>query len=155
MPYVVDGNNVMAQRIGWRRDKVGARRQLIRDLAGFVAIHRARVQVVFDGIPDEEFPEGTKYKSVRVLYARLGSDADTRIKEMISRSSYKRDMVVVSSDKELVSFANRHGAKVMASGKFRKLLEDAGTARLSKEKAGTGEPINVDEWLEFFRESKN
>jgi predicted RNA-binding protein with PIN domain len=155
MPYVVDGNNVMAQRIGWHRDKVGARRQLIRDLAGFVAIHRARVQVVFDGIPDEEFPEGTKCKSVRVLYARLGSDADTRIKEMISRSSYKRDMVVVSSDKELVSFANRHGAKVMASGKFRKLLEDAGTARLSKEKAGTGEPINVDEWLEFFRESKN
>ncbi|MDQ7783008.1 MAG: NYN domain-containing protein [Desulfomonilaceae bacterium] len=154
MPYLIDGNNVMAQTVGWHRDKVGARKGLIRDLARFVAAHRGRVQVVFDGVPDEEFPEGTKYRSVHILYARHGSDADSRIKEMIGKSSYKRDIIMVSSDRELVSFANRHGTRVMTSGRFRKMLEEAKTTSRSKSEADLGEHVNIEEWLEYFSETE-
>lgn len=155
MPYLIDGNNVMAQVVGWHRNKPAARKKLILDLARFVAVHRVRTQVVFDGIPDEEFPEGRTYKSVRILYARHGSDADTRIKEMIRRSSYKRDLVVVSSDRELISYAGKQGTKVMASGAFREMLEAAKASGLSEDKAGTGDPVNVEEWLDFFNRSGN
>ncbi len=155
MPYLIDGNNVMAQTIGWHRNKAGARKRLIRELAGFVAVHRVRVQVVFDGLPDEEYPEGTKYRSVKILYARRGSDADSRIKEIIRKSSYKRDMIVVSSDRDLMSFANGQGTRVMASGQFRRMLEDARMTEPSKAKVGVGEPVNIDEWLEFFGKSEN
>ena len=51
MSYLVDGNNVMAQRVGWHRDKAGARRGLLDELARFAAAKRARVTVVFDGAP--------------------------------------------------------------------------------------------------------
>jgi len=155
MPYLIDGNNVMAQTVGWHRNRTRARKGLIRDLAGFIAAHRVRVQVVFDGQPDEEFPEGTRYKSVEILYARHGSDADSRIKEIIRRASYKRDMIVVSSDRELASFANRQGTRVMASGRFRSMLDEAGMTDRSKAKVGVGEPVDVDEWLEFFNKPEN
>ena len=155
MPYLIDGNNVMAQVVGWHRNKPAARKKLIVDLAAFVAKHHVRVQVVFDGIPDEEFPEGRKYKSVLVRYARQGSDADSRIKEMIRRSSYRRDLVVVSSDRDLISFAGKQGTKVMPSGKFREMLEETKSAGLTREKVGMGDPIDVDDWLDFFGKSGN
>ncbi|MEJ2717133.1 MAG: NYN domain-containing protein [Deltaproteobacteria bacterium] len=115
MPYLVDGNNVMAQTVGWHRDRAAARKRLIRDLARFVAIRKVKVRVVFDGSPDDEFPEGRKYKSVLVLYAKQGSDADSRIKGLVDKSTNKRDITVVSSDKALGSYVAGRGAKVLTS----------------------------------------
>jgi predicted RNA-binding protein with PIN domain len=151
MPYVVDGNNVMAQTVEWRRDKAGARRRLIHDLVRFVAVRRVKLKVVFDGAPDEEFPEGLKYKGVRILYARPGSDADSRIMDLVGKSSHKRDLIVVSSDRALVSFANHQGGRTMSSGQFRRLLEDTAKVAGSMEKSGRDESVDVEEWLEFFK----
>jgi predicted RNA-binding protein with PIN domain len=149
MPYVVDGNNVMAQIVGWHRDRAGARRRLIQDLVRFIAVQRVKLKVVFDGAPDEEFPEGLIYKSVRIMYARPGSDADSRIKELVSKASHKRDLVVVTSDRALSSFVKHQGARTMYSGQFRRLLEDS--AKQAIEKSGQGAAVDVDEWLEFFK----
>lgn len=153
MPYLVDGNNVMAQIVGWHRDKAGARRKLIHNLAQFVKVHRSKVQVVFDGVPDDDFPEGLKYKSVRVLYARPGSDADTRIKDLVRKSSFVKDLVVVTSDRALSSQVKAQGAKVMPSGRFRKLLDEAKAVLL--ERSASEEPVDVDEWLEFFKNNEH
>lgn len=155
MHYLIDGNNVMAQRIGWHKDKRAARKGLIRDLSRFIAVHRGKIKVVFDGRPDEEFPDGTRYKSVQILYARYGSDADSRIKEIIHGASYKRDMVVVSSDRDLVSFANRQGTRTISSGRFRKMLDYAGKTRTEREKPLTGESVDIDDWLNYFEKTKS
>ncbi len=151
MPYLIDGNNVMAQTVGWHKDKQAARRTLIHSLAKFVAVRRLKVTVVFDGPQDTEFPEGTKYKSVRVVYARPGSDADSRIKDLIKKSTNKRDLILVSSDKALGGFAAHQGARVMPSGQFRKLLEEAAEAR--PEKPPQTQQVDIDEWMEFFKRS--
>ncbi len=153
MPYVVDGNNVMAQTVGWHSDKAGARRRLIHELARFVAVQRVKLTVVFDGAPDMEFPDGTKYKGVHILYARARSDADSRIKELVGKASYKRDLVAVSSDRELASFIQHQGARVISSGKFRGLLEECSKRANSMEKSGQGDRVDVEEWLEFFKKS--
>jgi predicted RNA-binding protein with PIN domain len=151
MPYLIDGNNVMAQIVGWRQDKGGARKRLIHSLARFVAVRRAKVTVVFDGPQDTEFPEGAKYKSVRVLYARPGSDADSRIKDLIKKSTNKRDLILVTSDKPLGGFAAHQGARVMSSGQFRKLLDESAAA--GPEKPSQTQQVDIDEWLEFFKRS--
>jgi predicted RNA-binding protein with PIN domain len=151
MPYVVDGNNVMAQTVGWRQDKAGARRRLIRDLVRFVASQRVKLKVVFDGAPDEEFPEGIKYKGVHILYARPGSDADSRIMELVDKASHKRDLVVVTSDRALALFVTRQGARTMYSGQFRRLLDDSPKLASLMEKSGRGNSVDVEEWLEFFK----
>jgi predicted RNA-binding protein with PIN domain len=149
MPYVVDGNNVMAQTVGWHRDRAGARRRLVHDLVRFVAVKRVKLRVVFDGAPDDEFPEGLIFKGVRILYAKPGSDADSRIMELVSKASHKRDLIVVTSDRALGSFAKHQGARTMYSGQFRRLLEDS--AKQAMEKSGQGDTVNVEEWLEFFK----
>jgi predicted RNA-binding protein with PIN domain len=153
MPYLIDGNNVMDQAGTQDADLAAARRRLIHGLAYFVAINRVKVKVVFDGIPDEDFPEGRSYKSVKVLYARPGSDADTRIKDIIRKSSYARDMIVVSSDRALGSFARRAGARVMTAGKFRPMLKEAAGLVIARERINPSEPVNVEEWLDFFKRS--
>jgi len=148
MPYLIDGNNVMALTPGWHRDLEAARRRLIRELAQFIAVHRVKVRVVFDGAADDEFPEGRRYKSVTVSYAKPGSDADTRIKDIVRRASFKRDLVVVTSDRNLAAFAKGQGARVLPSHDFRGILEQSSLA----EGGITGEhaTVNVDEWLNYF-----
>ncbi|MGO9570671.1 MAG: NYN domain-containing protein [Desulfomonilaceae bacterium] len=153
MPYVVDGNNVMAQAVGWHRDMAGARKRLIHDLVRFVAVQRVKLKVVFDGAPDEEFPEGRKFKGVHILYARPGSDADSRIKELVRKASYKRDLVVVSSDRALGSSIKHQGARVISSGEFRRLLAECLERTDSMEKSGQGDRVDVEEWLKFFNKS--
>lgn len=154
MPYLIDGNNVMARVAGWRRDIAGARKGLVRDLVGFVAVHRVKLKVVFDGVPDDEFPDGCAFKGVRVLYAKLGSDADSRIKAIVASSSHKRDLVVVSSDRDVTSFAGRQGAKVLSAHKFRAMLEDSRQMHRSREKVRGLAREEVDAWLEYFREAE-
>jgi predicted RNA-binding protein with PIN domain len=153
MLYLVDGNNVMAQTAGWRRNMSGAKKRLLLELAALVAARKVKVRVVFDGAPDDEFPEGCVYRSVHVCYARTGSDADTRIREMVEQSTSRRDTVVVSSDKPLTSRVKQMGAQVILSGTFRRMLQQA-TATKS-EKPGDHEAIDVTEWLKIFEDPKS
>jgi predicted RNA-binding protein with PIN domain len=118
MSYLVDGNNVMGQRVGWHRDKPRARRELLDDLARFARQRRASVAVVFDGAPDEHFADGARYKGVRVYYAARGSDADERIKNLVEQSRERRTLLVVTSDRALAEYVRRCGAQVVRAGEF-------------------------------------
>ncbi|HVG38676.1 MAG TPA: NYN domain-containing protein, partial [Pyrinomonadaceae bacterium] len=118
MPYLIDGNNLMAQRPGWHRDRAGARRRLLDDLAAYTAHKRVRLAVVFDGAPETHFADGASYRGVRVYYAERGSDADTRIKRFVEDSRERRTLLVVTSDRALGDYVRRTGARVLRSGEF-------------------------------------
>lgn len=133
--YLVDGNNVMGQRVGWHKDRVGARRRLIDELARFARSEGVPVEVVFDGAPDERFPEGSTAMGVRVFYAARGSDADTRIKHLVERSPERHSLVVVTSDRELADRVGRLGARVIRSGELRRRLEVLGEAGAAEDQA--------------------
>ena len=151
MSYLVDGNNVMGQRVGWHRDKPRARLSLLDELGAFSARKGASVAVVFDGAPDEFVPEGALYRGVRVHYAARGSDADTRIKALVEASRERRTLRVVTSDRALADYVRLCGAEVIRSGEFRKLLEGAG-----EEGGGAGgqkrevRPDDTSHWLRYF-----
>src|SRR5215469_6418283 len=123
MPYIVDGNNVMGQTPGWHRDKPRARIDLLKRVAAFARLRGARVMIVFDGAPDDEFPEGSAFKGVKVLYARRGSNADDRIVELVEASQDPRGITIVTSDRQLGTRVRQRGAIVLRSGAFRKQLE--------------------------------
>src|SRR2546423_15503358 len=119
MAYLIDGNNVMAQRVGWHRDKRAAQRRLLDELAHFAATKRARVTVVFDGAPAEFFPDGASYLGVRVHYAVRGSNADEGIKVLAESARERRTLRVVTSDRALAAYVRRCGVEVITSGEFR------------------------------------
>src|SRR5215212_2074503 len=151
MPYLVDGNNVMAQRVGWHRGKPKARRGLMDELAQFARARRVSVSVVFDGAPEEFFADGSSFKGVRVFYSERGSDADERIKQMVEETRGRRTLVVVTSDRRLADYVRRCGAQVVRSGEFRKRMEEAGADRGTPE--GADEPAaegEVNDWMRYF-----
>jgi predicted RNA-binding protein with PIN domain len=151
MSYLVDGNNVMAQRVGWHRDKSGARRLLLEDLAKYVKAKGVTVRVVFDGAPDRKFGEGSRFKGVDVSYAVRGSDADERIKQLVEADRERRTLIVVTSDRELASYVRRCGAQVIRSGEFRRKLEST-IATLRTDIQSEANMIDEPEagWMRFF-----
>jgi predicted RNA-binding protein with PIN domain len=150
MPYLIDGNNVMAQRVGWHRDKPKARRRLMDELARFALARRVRVTVVFDGAPEQHFADGASYRGVRVFYSERGSNADERIKQMVEAERGRRTLIVVTSDRQLADYVRRCGAPVIRSGEFRKKMEEA-TRDIphqdEKELSARGE---LTEWMRYF-----
>ena len=152
MSYLIDGNNVMAQRVGWHKDKRGARRRLLDELAGFAEAKGASVAVAFDGAPEQFFRDGASYKGVRVFYAERGSSADERIKQLVEASRERRTLVVVTSDRALADYVRSCGAQVIRSGEFRRRMEEA-VVRSGAPAADEGEAIpdqDLKGWLRYF-----
>ncbi|HEV3469541.1 MAG TPA: NYN domain-containing protein [Pyrinomonadaceae bacterium] len=149
MSYLVDGNNVMGQRVGWHRDKPGARRRLLEELARFAREAGASVEVVFDGAPDEAFPEGSEYGGVRVFYAARGSDADARIKQLVEASRERRTLKVVTSDRALAAYVRRCGAAVVRAGDFRRRLDETTDDAKTPAREGV-EESELGDWMYYF-----
>ena len=150
MAYIVDGNNVMGQTPGWHRDKPASRRLLLEKISLFCRIKKARVTVVFDGAPDQAVPEGSTFHGVKVFYAKPGSDADTRIEQLVEKSTDPRGITVVTSDRRLAFLVRSSGATVIRSGEFRLQLAHL---RESMPKQEDGEDVeigDVNSWLRYF-----
>jgi predicted RNA-binding protein with PIN domain len=150
MPYLVDGNNVMAQRVGWHRDKARARRRLMDELARFAEVVRARVMVVFDGAPEQHFADGASYKGVRVFYSERGSNADERIKQMVEGTPQRRTLIVVTSDRALADYVRRCGAPTLRSGEFRRKMDEAAARAASPEQDEQGVGGELNDWMRYF-----
>ena len=112
---------------------------------------KLRLNVVFDGAPDPQFPDGSSYRGVRIFYARLGSDADSRIVEMVEDERNKKSLVVVTSDRKLTSRVRASGARVMRSGEFRRMLDEIAENATDQE-ADTPKikDDEMSEWLRYF-----
>jgi predicted RNA-binding protein with PIN domain len=151
MSYLVDGNNVMGQRVGWHRDRVRARRELLDELARFASAKKVRVAVVFDGAPDEHFADGASYRGVRVFYAARGSNADERIKALVESSRERRTLRVVTSDRALAEYVRRCGTQVVRAGEFRRRMEEA-DAEAGATKNTDEPPIeeSTERWMRYF-----
>ena len=154
MPYLVDGNNVMGQRVGWHRDKAGARRRLLDEVADFVRYVRATVSVVFDGAPDDHFPDGARYRGVQVFYAARNSNADERIKRIVDASRERRTLIVVTSDCALADYVRQCGAQVIRAGDFRRRLDNAqAESKIDAAHSDGGKKVpaeNLDHWMRYF-----
>lgn len=150
MSYLIDGNNVMAQRVGWHRDKAAARRRLLDELALFAELKRVKVAAVFDGAPEKFFKDGSSYRGVGVFYGERGSSADERIKQLVEASGERRTLVVVTSDRALAAYVRGCGARILSSGEFRRRLEEALDAKAEpsvEERIDGGE---LKSWLRYF-----
>jgi predicted RNA-binding protein with PIN domain len=150
MSYLIDGNNVMGQRVGWHRDRVRARRELLEELARFARAKRARMSVVFDGAPDESFADGSSYRGVGVFYSARGSNADERIKAMVEGERERRTLVVVTSDRALAEYVSRCGARVVRAGEFRRRMEEACADDATQNSDAPPIEETTERWMRYF-----
>jgi predicted RNA-binding protein with PIN domain len=157
--YVIDGYN-LAHRIPAIAAMLGsdlerARERLVDRLAGFAAVRRARVTVVFDGTGFKG-SRGQGFKGVEVVYSRSPESADKRIMALIERERKVRSWVVVSSDNAIKRHARDYGAKIMTSDEFAALLDapPPRPRRVTREEPKLS-AAEVDEWLRYFRTGRS
>lgn len=114
--FVIDGYNLIKQTAVLNKINLeDSREALVR----FLKIRRPQgnnpVTVVFDGI------EGGFYcrdiSNIEVIFSSHQS-ADDRIKRMVERSPNPKNMVVVTNDREIRSFAEDHRAQIKKVEEF-------------------------------------
>ena len=153
MPYLIDGHNLIASLPDISLDDPHDEARLVNRLRSFVAGGGKKCTVVFDGgIPGGQSTMSNN--SVKVTFAAAEhSNADVIIKRRIRRARDAKFWTVVSSDRDVLNFAERHGLKRIRSAEFARLL-------LPAESHGGGDPgedidpkipdDELEDWLNIF-----
>jgi uncharacterized protein len=136
MHLIVDGYNLIRQSDtlrGYERISLEAGRQaLVRSLGDYRKLRGHKITIVFDGwVGGSPLEERDRAGGIDIIYSRLGEKADEVIKRLLAKGS--EEIMVVTSDREIVNFAARRGKTSIASDAFASLLDD-----LSAEHASQG-----------------
>src|SRR5579885_2002075 len=123
---VIDGYNFL-----WNdqmfRDKAirgfdKGREQLLSWLASQPVLQNFEVMVVFDAYKTDSFhPTEENVKGLRVVYTARDQRADDLIREMAMM--HGPASIVISSDNEVMRFAEKKGCGVLSSREFQRVLE--------------------------------
>jgi predicted RNA-binding protein with PIN domain len=123
--WVVDGMNLIGSRPdGWWRDRPGARRRLVSELATLVG-PEVEVTVVFDGRPGAGEVEAAASLGVTARFAPGGPNAaDHAIVALLESLGDPVGITVVTSDGALADAVHRAGVAVEGVKAFRGRLPD-------------------------------
>jgi predicted RNA-binding protein with PIN domain len=123
---VVDGYNVIRQSTSLREEEKlsleHGREALIEKLRQYKRIKGHRITVVFDGAEKITVAEEkTQQKGIKIIYSRQGRTADSVIRRICRDQG--ENVVVVTADGELASYAQSRGSVVMTSEEFETIVE--------------------------------
>lgn len=89
-----------------------------------------------------------------VRFPGAGEDADSLIRAIVDRAARPAELVVVSSDKPVWSYARTRGAQVLRAHEWNALARGAPAAPARRGKATPGEKpeheTDVEGWLKRF-----
>ncbi len=155
MPYLIDGNNLIGSSPDISLNDPEARKKLIEIVRKFQQSKNCTVIIFFDGEPDGLSYLRSVTAKFTVQFPRYGQSADEEIKRVLNSYQHFRDVILVSSDRELKDFARHKGARTINSGEFHSELKKY--SRVHKKKQKKNERINtrlskreVDQWLKIF-----
>lgn len=119
---LVDGYNLIGIA---HSDLKKERERLITLLSSYAQLKGHEITVVFDGWKSGSHREEVvKTAGIKIIYSRLGDRADEVIKRIIS--SERRDWIVVTSDREIISSTWSSGGVPVPSELFLRLTEGGG-----------------------------
>ncbi len=151
--FIVDGYNLIHTIPSLKNllvhDAEHAREQLIHFIAQFSTKRKFRCTVVFDGnAPVHHRP--SPHAPIHIVYS-FPITADEKIKEMISKAKNRTQLVIISSDREILDFAKVCSCVTHTSKHFANLLtqEESFTSEKSE---STLSPSQITEWLKIFGE---
>jgi len=111
-----------------------ARDGLLTILRDYQKIKKGGITVVFDGKKEPSRNIRSERSGSIDVYYSIDYSADYLIKEFIKKDMNPKMITVVTSDKEIIFFINRFGAKNITSEKFAEAVKSAiDAARMEKE----------------------
>lgn len=159
MAYLIDGNNLLGQISSSHPRDSRSKYSLILKLLTFQRLKRTRILLVFDGAPDPRLAnEKLRRKKFSIIYPSCGQNADSVIKELISKQTDRKKFTVVSSDREIKNYAKASRVKVLSSKDFhlllKKILRENRKARELEKKTIFPSPLEINLWLDVFNQKK-
>lgn len=118
---VIDGYNLIRQSsrfsIVEQQDLQSGREALVDALAEYKRAKHHAITVVFDGAgAPVGMPRKDRIKGINLRFSRMGETADTVIKRIAARE--KQKLLVVTSDNEILTYAEAMGAAVISAPEF-------------------------------------
>lgn len=157
MPYIIDGNNLIGSSPDMSLEESGVRQKITHMVRKFQQNRNNKVIVVFDGEP-----EGTSHRQEMgpkflVMYPRYGQSADDEIKHILDSYNDFRDVVLITSDRELKSYARKLGARTVNSIEFyfklKREYRETGKREESQKRIDTRlSDQEVDQWMKIFND---
>lgn len=134
MYILVDGYNLIRQSDFLRRYErhslEAGRLALMAKLADYQRKKGHRITVVFDGWKGGSTEEERdRHGNIEIIYSRQGEKADEVIKRIIDQNA--EETIVVSSDREIASYATRQGKTALSSLEFEAIMNRAISASAS------------------------
>jgi len=125
MHILIDGYNLIRQSIDLKRFErhslEAGRKALIEWLSRYRKRKDHRITVVFDGWISGSAQEERDYHSgIQIIYSSRGVKADDVLKRITA--STDEEILVVSSDREITSFASRKGKATLSSIEFESIV---------------------------------
>jgi len=95
-----------------------ARDGLLEKMKGYQKIKKSAIRIVFDGTKGSAGTTAIEKSGSIDIYYSLDYSADYLIKQFIRKDPNPKMTTVVTSDKDILIYVNRFGAKTVASEKF-------------------------------------
>ncbi len=155
MPYLIDGSNLIGFSPSLELFDPTSKRKLVAQLAIFQSTKKTKIILVFDGPQDPDLVgEKFRRKEFSIFWPDIDESADSVIKKLVEKQTDLRHFYVVSSDREIKSFARINRAKALDCKDFYKMLKTAlikhkKSQSMNKEDI-TLSPLDLDHWLEIF-----
>ncbi|MCX5776060.1 MAG: NYN domain-containing protein [Candidatus Firestonebacteria bacterium] len=123
MKILIDGYNVMRSTAFADDYDLKAlknqRERFLTLLAEYAGSSKNIFTAVFDGTGSGELLENTEiYGAIEIRYSAGGETADTLIKTLVANSPNSKDIIVVTSDKEIAFYVKQCGARVVSAAEF-------------------------------------
>jgi len=130
---VIDGYNLIRRSATLRAEEElsleHGREALVEKLRQYKRIKRHRITIVFDGADKVTLAEEkTQQKGIKIIYSGQGRTADSVIRRICRDQG--ENVVVVTSDGELGSYAESCGSVVMVAEEFEAKVEMSSYANL-------------------------
>jgi predicted RNA-binding protein with PIN domain len=127
MQLIIDGYNLIRQsplfRMAEAKSLEAGREALLAYLEAYRRLKHHKITVVFDGEKSFHLSlQQEKVGGITVIYSGLGEKADEVIKRLVQKD---HNVVVITSDREIIDFAERHQATAILAQEFLPKLEMA------------------------------
>lgn len=145
--YIIDGNNLIGKvkflASIQRKDKQASKDKLAFMIDRFFAAKKVEVYLHYDGFEDEKI----NIQKFNIIYSE-NSSADEKIKRQIEAEKNKRNLIVISSDKSIASFAKVCGCEILLSENFGKELSKNFSSESENEKTDLAN--DIEEFKRLF-----
>jgi predicted RNA-binding protein with PIN domain len=125
MHILIDGYNLIRQSVRLKRFErqslKAGRNALIAGLSDYKKRKEHKITIVFDGWESGSAQEERDFQAgINIIYSSRGEKADEVIKRLTAGSD--EEIIVVSSDREISSFAIRRGKTAISSPEFEMIM---------------------------------